>query len=86
MTELSAPAPSPADIEARQDDLLRQLDALEKRIAQVLAEYAASVQSPAKPAASLGLSASSQPPVDAKAPPMALPFPVPTVAAATVLG
>jgi hypothetical protein len=32
------------DIEARQDDLLRQLDELEKKIARVLADYAASFQ------------------------------------------
>ncbi len=45
--EFSATAASLADIEARQDDLLRQLDALEKRIDRVLADYAATVsQSP----------------------------------------
>jgi len=85
MSDLSAPAVSPADIEARQDDMLRQLDALEKRIARVLADYAASGQSPARPATGSGAGAISQPLAAAETPGMALPFSagaVPTAAAA----
>ena len=86
MSDLSAPAVSPADIEARQDDLLRQLDALEKRIARVLADYAASGQSPPRPKTSSGAGAISQPLAAAETPGVALPFSavaVTTVAAAT---
>jgi hypothetical protein len=88
MSESSATTASPADIEARQDDLLRQLDELEKRIARVLSEYAASGQSPARPATSPSLGGVLQPSVAAKTPGVVLPFSaaaVPT-AAATAAG
>jgi hypothetical protein len=81
---ISASAPSPADIEARQDDLLRQLDALEKRIARVLSDYAASVQSPARQVASPGLSGVAQPAVGTETPVVIVPISATTVATAPV--
>ena len=74
MSELSATGTSPADIESRQDDLLRQLDALEKRIDRVLADYAASGKSPARAVMSPNLAGIAQPPVGAETAGMTLPF------------
>jgi hypothetical protein len=39
--------PTPADIESRQDAILRQLEALERRIAQVLSEHGVAIELPA---------------------------------------
>jgi hypothetical protein len=44
MSEQPAKTTLLAEIESRQDELLRQLDELEKKIARVLADYAASCQ------------------------------------------
>jgi len=87
MSEPSAPAVSPADIEARQDDLLRQLDELENRIARVLAEYSAYGKSPVRPVTGGG--PVSRQSVAAETRATALPLSaavVPTVGAATALG
>ena len=74
MSESSATSVSPAEIEARQDDLLRQLDELEKRIARVLADYAAYGQSPALRATNPSAGEIAQPPLAAKTPGVALPL------------
>jgi hypothetical protein len=93
MSEFSAttglPAPSPADIEARQDDLLRELDVLEKRIGQVLSDYAASVKSPARPATGPRIDGISQPLVAAETPRLGLPLSagaVPSTVSVTLVG
>ncbi len=61
MPDYSATAALISDIEARQDDLLRQLDELEKRIAAVLAEYAASCQPSVAGTARVRLQAAAAP-------------------------
>ncbi|HTU24740.1 MAG TPA: hypothetical protein VMF30_05055 [Pirellulales bacterium] len=66
---------SPAEIEERQDELLRQLDELEKRIARVLAEYAVTAHSGV---ASLGAGA-------ALTTPAVLPLSIPAVPSAAVV-
>jgi hypothetical protein len=80
MSELPPTAALPADIEARQDDLLRQLDALEKRIDRVLAEYAAA--GPARGVTAPIVTGISDPAVAVDPPGVVLPFSATVVAAA----
>jgi hypothetical protein len=81
MSEIPATGVSPSEIEARQDDLLRQLDVLEKRIDRVLADYAGYVKSAA--ATSPHLPGTAQPVTGPDAADMTLPF---SAAAAPVAG